>query len=679
MTHRRSQRSFAAGAFSPIHITKSIMITDNPLLARTPAPKPLESLYGYVLRVSQANGYESPWQIFRYAGLQQNKLLKTTTPAAPLARVVGHPIEALQKLAWPRCANGEAGNREDTEMPHMRRHLDITTPKICPKCIAENGFIEAAWDLKIMLGCPIHGVSLVTHCPGCSKPLTWFRPGMAVCRCGTNLPADTHQALQPRSRTLLSIVRNALYGDSSLLADAMGMPQSEMAGLHFIDLLALLQRLRLFVTKRNVSSASISMMPYTFDELDAIAGAFENWPHGFHEMLRGVAPDAAGIAGALSVRLRFQRIYSNLLRQNFFDLGSLVFLKKAFVEFGISQGNGVYVDSRIRKRVGIDDMQVRVLNAQAVAKRFGIDPRTIQALIDSGLAREISAQTVSGQTRTAYEIDDAVLKKDIQGGMGVRKAAAMLSVPVSVLAGLRKLGVYEVRHFARHIRSYHQKDVERIQTKIVSQIPRISVGDGPDRVSLGKAFYMKFRSKTGKARLVEAIVKGTITPIGRIGDKIPDIVICRTDLTSFLRTEAETMEKPIPGSWAAKLLHCEVGAVGALIRSGHLKGIYRKQYIRVQRDSLDQFANIYVSCAWVERTYGLTSRMTLNICREHGIELLWVAHGNAGQRQPFVERARLNLFDAGAISSDAETSAPASNRTAEAPLMCPEVLEVGLA
>lgn len=656
------------------------MITDNPLLARTPAPKPLESLYGYVLRVSQANGYESPWQIFRYAGLQQNKLLKTTTPAAPLARVVGHPVEALQKLAWPRCANGEAGNREDTEMPHMRRHLDITTPKICPKCIAENGFIEAAWDLKIMLGCPIHGVSLVTHCPGCSKPLTWFRPGMAVCRCGTNLATDMHQAaLQPRSRALLSIVRNALYGDLSPSGDTMGMPHSEMAGLHFIDLLALLQRLRLFVTKRNISSASMSMMPYTFDELDAIAGAFENWPHGFHEMLRGVAPDTAGIAGALSVRQRFQRIYSNLLRQKFFNLGSLDFLRKAFVEFGISQGNGVYVDSRIRKRVGVDDRQAHVLNANALAKRFGIDPRTIQALIDSGLVREISAQTVSGQTRTVYEVDDVVLKKDIQGGMGIRKAAAMLSVPVSVLAGLRKLGVYEIRHFARFIRSYHRKDVEHLQTIIVSPIPKITMGEGPDRVSLGKAFYMKFRSKTGKARLVEAIVKGTIKPLGRIGNKIPDVVICRTDLTSFLSTEAGTMENLIPGSWAAKLLHCEVGAVGALIRSGHLKGIYRTRYIRVQRDSLDQFANTYVSCAWVERTFGLTSKMTLRICRENGIGLLWVAHGNVGQRQPFVERVRLGIFNVGAISSDSETATLASSRTSEPPQVYSEVLEVGLA
>lgn len=675
MTHLWPRTLFAASVFNHSHITKSIMIIDNPLLARTPAPKPLESLYGYVLRVSQANGYESPWHIFRYAGLQQSKLLKTTTPAAPLAQVVGHPVEALQKLSRPRCSSGEAGNREDTEMPHMRRHLDITAPKICPKCIAEEGFIEAAWDLKIMLGCPVHGISLVTHCPGCGKPLTWFRPEMTVCRCGTKLATETHQTLQPRSRALLSIVRNALYGDLLPLADAMGMPQRELAGLHFIDLLAMLQRFRLFVTKRSVSSASISMMPYTFDELDAIASALENWPHGFHDMLRCVAPDAAGIAGALSVRQRFQRIYSNLLRQKSFNLGSLDFLRKAFVEFGISQGNGVYIDSRIRKRVGVDDKQIHVLNANALAKRFGIDPRTIQAVIDSGLAREISAQTVSGQTRTVYEVDEAVLTKDLQGGMGVRKAAAMLSMPVSVLTGLRKLGIYEVRHFARHIRSYHLKDLEHLQTKIVSPLPRISMGDGPDRVSLGKVFYMKFRSETGKARLVEAIIKGTIKPLGRIGSKISDVIICRTDLTSFLMTEAETMENLIPGSWVAKLLHCEVGAVGALLRTGHLKGTYRARYIRVQRDSLNQFANIYVSCAWVERTYGLTSKMTQMICREHGIELLWVAHGNAGQRQPFIERARLGLFNSEAPQHNSETTTPASHQSADIQ-MSPEELEV---
>jgi len=41
-----------------------------PLLVRHPAPKPTESLLGYVLRVSEGNGYSSPWSVYRLARLE---------------------------------------------------------------------------------------------------------------------------------------------------------------------------------------------------------------------------------------------------------------------------------------------------------------------------------------------------------------------------------------------------------------------------------------------------------------------------------------------------------------------------------------------------------------------------------------------------------------------------------
>ncbi|RZU40778.1 TniQ protein [Edaphobacter modestus] len=36
------------------------------------------------------------------------------------------------------------------------KHLLFTTAKVCPECVAEKKFIEAHWDLKLMVGCPVH-------------------------------------------------------------------------------------------------------------------------------------------------------------------------------------------------------------------------------------------------------------------------------------------------------------------------------------------------------------------------------------------------------------------------------------------------------------------------------------------------------------------------------------------
>ena len=40
-----------------------------PLLVRTPPPYHYESLFGFLLRVSELNGYQSPWDVAKLAGM----------------------------------------------------------------------------------------------------------------------------------------------------------------------------------------------------------------------------------------------------------------------------------------------------------------------------------------------------------------------------------------------------------------------------------------------------------------------------------------------------------------------------------------------------------------------------------------------------------------------------------
>ena len=58
-----------------------------PLLVRHPAPFPTESLLGYILRLTEVNGYTTPWSLFLLAQIRQHEARSTGMKVAKLARV----------------------------------------------------------------------------------------------------------------------------------------------------------------------------------------------------------------------------------------------------------------------------------------------------------------------------------------------------------------------------------------------------------------------------------------------------------------------------------------------------------------------------------------------------------------------------------------------------------------
>lgn len=78
--------------------------------------------------------------------------------------------------------------------PVAPKMLNLRTPRICPSCVEENGYIHAFWDLDLVSICPTHRIALVTRCSACNKHLSWKRPGLLICSCGAKIKQDGVQA-----------------------------------------------------------------------------------------------------------------------------------------------------------------------------------------------------------------------------------------------------------------------------------------------------------------------------------------------------------------------------------------------------------------------------------------------------------------------------------------------------
>lgn len=254
-----------------------------PLVA-TPRPSPRETAIGYVLRLTEANGYAGP-AIF----LPDEESLAE-------ARVLrGGRADALARLALvdettaSRLEIGGAGHTYRL-LGHTVHATDVSIyhHRICPSCIAIDGIYDASWHLRLVTHCPVHRCRLVGSCSQCGRGLCINRQGPGRCKCGAVLeaPADEEQCSSDTAM-LLQAVRSRLLDDeiSAPFPDRLAVLQD--VGLP--SLLTLLRRLHRYVRGEWLDCQRLVCRD---DDaaLSVISRAFQSWDQGiqeFNRILRG--------------------------------------------------------------------------------------------------------------------------------------------------------------------------------------------------------------------------------------------------------------------------------------------------------------------------------------------------------------------------------------------------------
>jgi hypothetical protein len=166
------------------------------LLPRRPAPKCTESLFSYPIRLSEKNGFESPWSLFKRAHIDQHEWRTRGAHARKLASIVGCKGHYLEEISY--CL--DRMSRSYTLLGHPISATDIEPdrPKLCVECVQDKGFVEAHWDLVVMIACPIHATWACQRCLSCGQNLGLYRPGLLKCSCGSSLQVSESAALRSR-------------------------------------------------------------------------------------------------------------------------------------------------------------------------------------------------------------------------------------------------------------------------------------------------------------------------------------------------------------------------------------------------------------------------------------------------------------------------------------------------
>lgn len=605
-------------------------------VVHTPPAKTREGLLGYVLRVSEENGYDSPWHIFALAGMSQGQMTTTTLPIDKLSKVIGRSVQELARLPWQCCPNGDPVPSMSEGRPQLLRHLLLKYPRICPHCIAENGVIDAAWDLRIMLACPKHGVPMVDRCPACHRKLTWFRRGLDRCRCGHRLAAGERSTFPQHTFDLLQVIYDTLHGLPTNPTPPSGIPASDLQRMGIDDLLKLLTK---------VGNAIVGDEPrgkyaaYDPDRLVRLSGVFEDWPRQFHRFLRTI--DSTPNQATMGLARRFGCFYSGLVAAKSIAKEKMVFFRAAFGQYASNDGVTPGADPRFfltptkwraLREQGLSPAQIRlqtkgagapinVVNCTELAQRLGVRPITARRWVELGLFG-LERQGILASGQTIYKTPITLPRKVTAGAMDVRRAAKYLGIPVSMLTRLRRDGYYRVDHLGAYQVQFNQLDLNRLRTDFLIRAPKTLSALPEGHVTLTAFFRMKLYGVENKYQIVRSILDGSLIPAGCLGDRIGDLVIANESIEAF--REDTAVHDDIPASRAANLLECDPSICVALVARGELQGIYHGRFLYVTTRSVEAFRARYVSCVSIAKRLSSSSRHVTRLLSNRGINLLKV-------------------------------------------------------
>lgn len=185
------------------------------MLVRTPAPKSTESFLGYLLRVSEANGYDTPKYVLEHAGLTDNERRNVRFPLGKFTQILGCDMADLESISYTGAdADGQRAQLLGHSLGRSLRSgpLRLKSPAFCPHCVCDNGYIDAFWDLNQVVACPIHSCKVIELCPDCGQSLHWLRPGLLTCKCGADLAKAETSAADPEVCKLMAMFKSKLHG-----------------------------------------------------------------------------------------------------------------------------------------------------------------------------------------------------------------------------------------------------------------------------------------------------------------------------------------------------------------------------------------------------------------------------------------------------------------------------------
>ena len=388
-----------------------------------PQPRPREAAMGYLIRLAQANGFETPRQFWR------------ATQTGPSAV----PFENVLKRA------GVSDRQRHFLMgplPHYWKSLVSYPPGLvvndynhsfvrwCPVCLEKSPYLRGVWGLKLQCVCTKHQLMLADRCPACTGTQRFERCDVALCRCGAKLAAAERITVP---HALCQMCVWLAYG--SVGHDCQ--PLAEMDGAAWHRLVRFLGQFT--VESQPQRPGQVSGLHRVEVATALITNAtclLESWPTNFNRLLAAIQ---AREPTTLSLSRSFWPLYDVL----YFDLKApcFQFLRDAFEAYLHENWWGFVCNRNRSLRKETVESHPR-LTFRDAAGQAGTSLAVVRHLVQGELIASVENELPSGRhIRSIHQREIERIGGLAQGAMTLSEVSGFLALPERRLRELVKAGV----------------------------------------------------------------------------------------------------------------------------------------------------------------------------------------------------------------------------------------------
>lgn len=611
-------------------------------LVRTPSPHKNESLLGFILRVSELNGYETPYHILRLANINHDQVT-AGFPIHKFVEILGNKAEALKKVSYEKSIS----NSKKREFKIVERSLGASVKNaplrmqelaICPQCVVEHGYIDAFFDLSIAIACPKHKRTVVHKCHQCGNNLRLFRPGLLTCKCGADLRDSPFESIGNDTYEFMEIAHSKLYEqDISTKANTCNFPTRSLAALSLPAFLYMITSLG----HKNFALSN-SGEPSAEERVKAGLDVLKNWPTSYYNFLDkvGTISTKNGIKSA-GLRNQFSGFYESMFKGRKFSK-EISFLREEFIRFGNAKWGKSTIGFKDAKGLLADEK--RFISKSEYARLYRLTHPKIEKMIEDGILvqRELK---IGARTMRIIDTEKTQSPSESKGLLSGRQAAAQLGLPLSVLQHLRETKVFHTRFRRGYESSWHIDDVELFLERGLNLA---SIGElDTNLTTLEAAMRFKFKDVKTKADIVTAIFDGRLTPVGRLGSKLDSLLVDKVQLEDFALKKRSTLNgNTYTLEQVSQLTGIHIMAVVSAVDAGLLIGNTFDRNIRVPAVSVELFNQNYIPLSKIAEKLGSLAQHLWRTCRTHHIEVISLQYKNGLGKQPILfKRDEQNLIE----------------------------------
>jgi len=614
------------------------------LLPCRPKPDPTESLLNYVLRLSEKNGFGDPRAVLARAG----------GPVTAPRRLDVSKLHAL--TGWgselKRMVYSVSGDTENSQLHgHIVSYKDISLhrPKLCVECIRENGFVQAHFDLSVMVACPIHRTRTLTHCSTCGSELSVFRRGLLICKCGAALLNDNPQSVPDREVNLLDIIRRKTLSLSIPSESGTGFPR-ELECLDLRTLLSVVNVLGRHLRVKNGLEAADDMAV----RVSVAAETLSEWPNHFFEMIDHFEEGFSERNPATFRKGRMRNLHMALLRLD------VPFILAGFSEYA----NRNYGEGCRSRLMGLsrDKYAPAYLSKGQIVKQYKISRRAVDRTIKQNAINEVNV--VCGKRKRVF-IDAHEItfeRTEICRLCSAEEAAKVIGIPARVLRCLLQLGLFRPTIQWANARKFDLLSVLEFRRRFdpILEFRR--------KACSGMIRFDRLMGSVGISLHVRAMVidfilsrklYATGSEDGSIGGiLIPEELVLEArahEQSIALGSNRESVGQferdsalPVTAHEAAEKAECSTEALYLLLSRGILQGRKYKRTLWITHGSLARFIAQYVSVLSLARRIGTSTPALMDYCCRKNIEILIVRCGVNKWRQGFVLKTEVAKLLCGA-------------------------------